>query len=125
MRFFLFLAVFVCNNLVGQLNLVPNPSFEIYDTCPMNLGNNPLSGKICRAFPWLSPAQFNNLNCEGSSTDFWHTCNGSVPFNFLLGFQYPRTGNGYAGVGVVYAPGFEAGREYLEVPLLSTLKPKK
>lgn len=115
-----------CNNIYAQQNLIPNPSFEIYDTCISIVGNPtiPIAGKICNAIPWFSPSQNNNTNCDGSSTDFWHVCNEAIPFNFLFGYQYPRTGNGYAGAGLVYASESNFGREYLEVPLISKLEKK-
>ena len=109
-----------------QVNLVPNPGFEVYDTCPFIVNNPLLSGidKICRAVPWFSPAQPEPVNCGGSSTDFWHSCNGTIPSNFA-GFQQPRTGEGYAGAGVLpYSTGI-SGREYLQVKLNSKLNQKK
>ena len=125
---FLFFIIFNRLCIAQPINLVPNPSFEIYDTCISIVGNPiiPIAGKICNAIPWFSPSQNNNnTNCDGSSTDFWHICNEAIPFNFLFGYQYPRTGNGYAGAGLVYASESNFGREYLEVPLISKLTQKK
>ena len=118
----LVLLSFVSNS---QINLVPNPSFEYYDSCPQPiLPNYEGIGKICRATPWFSPAQPEPYNCGGSSTDFFHECNGSVPKN-RLGFQNPKTGSGYAGAGVCFHPNITGGREYIEISLNSTLKQKK
>jgi hypothetical protein len=109
----------------GQLNLVPNPSFEYYDSCPQPIAPNYQGvDKICRAVPWFSPAQPEPFNCGGSSTDFFHACNGSVPRN-INGFQYARTGLGYGGAGVATNPSGSNGREYLQVQLIESLKKKK
>jgi hypothetical protein len=91
-----------------QLNLVPNPGFEIYDTCPQDLFNPPYSGTnaICRAIPWFQPNS-PGITCSGS-TDFFHACSSFVPQN-ILGFQYARTGSGYAGAGIAYVPGAGGG----------------
>lgn len=97
-----------------QLNLVPNPSFEIYDTCPYNEFNPVYSGvdAICRAIPWFQHNSPNPYNC-GGSTDFFHACNGSVPLN-IDGFQNARTGFGYAGAGIAVNPdsGLDGGGNY-------------
>jgi hypothetical protein len=105
-----------------QLNLVPNPSFEIYDTCPQDLFNPPYSGisAICRAIPWFQPNSPYHF-CSGSS-DYFHQCAFKIPQN-LSGYQYARTGLGYAGAGPTGNPNSEGG-EYIEVPLLQTLKQK-
>jgi hypothetical protein len=100
--------------LTAQTNLVPNPSFESYTSCPQY----PPDGNINRAFPWFQP--WNNSN----SSDFYHSCdtidqNMSVPINFL-GFQYPKIGNGYSGIFCFFQPS-NNGREYMEVELSTTL----
>ena len=80
----LLLVVFLLFTAFGnaQLNLVPNPSFEIYDTCPYDDFNPPYSGvnAICRAIPWFQHNSPNPYNC-GGSTDFYHECGSSVPQN--------------------------------------------
>jgi hypothetical protein len=71
----------------AQTNLVLNGGFESYLTCP----NNP--GQLNRATPWIDP--------NNSSTDFWHSCNpNQIPctFSCMYFYQYPRTGNGMAGL---------------------------
>jgi hypothetical protein len=124
MRFFLLLAVFVCKGIFAQpINLVPNPGFEIYDTCPFNITNPPYSGTnaICRAIPWFQPNR-PHIACSGSS-DFYHSCSGTVPSN-IYGYQFAKTGLGYAGFGPSGNPNVEGG-EYIEVSLTNSLKPKK
>ena len=107
-----------------QVNLVPNPGFEIYDTCPEDFFNPPYSGisAICRAIPWFQPNSPYHF-CSGS-TDYFHQCANSVPKN-LNGYQYARTGMGYAGAGIAYVPGAGGGGEYLEVQLVNSMKHKK
>lgn len=114
-RFILFTFLSMPLFLTAQTNLVPNPGFEIYSTCPQY----PPDGNIDRAFPWFQP--WNNYN----SSDFYNSCdtvdqNMSVPFNFL-GFQYPHSGNGYSGILCYYQPSPNNGREYLEIELSSPL----
>lgn len=107
----------------SQFNLVPNPSFEIFDTCPKNELNPPYSGvnAICLAIPWFQPNSPNHF-CSGSS-DFFHQCANSVPQN-IVGFQYARTGSGYAGAGITDNPNLTGG-EYLEVELINNMERKK
>ncbi len=109
----------------SQLNLVPNPSFEIYDTCPYNNINPAYSGidAICKAIPWFQPNSPNLIGHCSGSTDFLHSCNGSVPQN-IMGFQYARTGLGYAGAGITDNPNVSI-REYLQSPLVTNLKREK
>ena len=72
--------------VLSQPNLVPNPSFEVIDTC------------------WVGPAILTNINYFNwftfSSADIYSNCMLSgyyVPQNYL-GFQYPVSGNNYAGI---------------------------
>ncbi len=107
----LFLPLF----LTAQTNLVPNPSFESYNSCPQF----PPDGNIDRATPWFQPWT------DSNSSDFFHVCDTidqmmSVPNNFG-GNQWPKTGNGYAGILFIYPPSPNNGREYLEIELLDSL----
>jgi hypothetical protein len=93
----------------GQ-NLVPNPSFEVFSSCP-----NAIS-QIYKATYWIQPT--------ANDPDYYNACysgspNGSVdvPHNFQ-GFQNARSGNAYAGIACYY--GFDS-RDYIEVPLTETL----
>ncbi len=72
----------------GQINLVPNPSFEINDTCPK------MPGEIYHALGWYS-ASSDISNYLNSCATYSNDC--SVPKN-IAGYQYAATGNGYAGV---------------------------
>lgn len=84
---------------VNSQNLVPNPSFETILSC-----SNLMAGiQNLNAPPWNSPQD---------SPDLYNICsltwNFSVPTN-QFGYQYPRTGNGYAGAGF-----YEASADYRE-----------
>lgn len=94
----------------GQVNLVPNPSFENYSSCPTMIG------QLNKAIPWYNPT--------GGSSDYFNVCGIDstgisdlrVPNNFF-GYQQARTGNAYSGIG--FNPGT---REYIAVKLDSILK---
>ncbi len=114
-----------------QVNLVPNPGFEIYDTCPFNTVMPIRAGAeaICRATPWFQPNEPNatpSSGCGKSSSDFFHTCSGNIPYvSSGFNYQYPHLGNGFSGIAFFdpYIP--NEAREYLEVPLTSLLKKKQ
>ena len=93
-------------------NLVPNPGFEIIDSC--SFGSGAIVDTV--APPWDSPS--------AGSVDLYNTCSThfaySVPEN-SWGFQYPHTGNGYAGGGFYSNGGVPGYREYLQVELDSPL----
>ena len=97
-------------------NLVPNPSFENFTSCP---GGN----SFYKVTPWCG---------LGGGEDSYNTCNNifgpggvSVPYDFQ-GFQYPRTGNGFGSFILFAQPaGGQDRREYLHVPLIKRLQPGK
>ena len=97
--------------VTGQ-NLVPNPSFEIYTSCPGPYWPNDVN----KAAPWYNPT--------GSSPDYFDTCATAVgagigiPYNAFC-FQYPRTGSACVGL---YSFGGNSVRDYVQVKLLDTLK---
>jgi hypothetical protein len=87
MKHFIYITIFFTCFLSAkaQTNLVPNPSFEIADTCPTNLGQM----NYCHS--WSSYC---------GSPDYFNTCNtGSwAPPNIgSIGYQTPVFGNAYAG----------------------------
>jgi len=114
-----------------SFNLVPNNSFETFSTCPLIPEATNYSGvnAICLASPWFQPLNPNatpsDFGCGESSSDFWHVCSGNVP---LTGggsdFQYPKTGDGFAGIGLFHPSIPVETRESLEVPLTEPLKRK-
>ncbi len=100
----------------GQ-NLVPNYSFENYIDCPFT------TSEIYKAIPWFAGMKDINGNLDCSS-DYFNLCNNSingyvgVPIFGPIGFQYPRTGNAFAGFHF-WSPTW--GREYIEVKLIQSL----
>lgn len=96
-RFYLVLAGFGLLSALNAQNLVPNPSFEVQDTCPA-------VSQIYLAIPWNSanlgtPDLFNN-SCSTQNSQ-------------------ARTGIGSSGV-YCYST-FPNNREYLQVPLTQNL----
>jgi len=117
MKKYFFPFFFLLSQLCFAQNLVPNYSFEVYDTCP----NGP--GLVRYAIPWLQPSL--------GTTDYFNACwdssvawfgNVDVPNN-IIGYQYARTGNAYGGFFAAY-PTYDTlnYREYLEVKLSSPLQ---
>jgi gliding motility-associated-like protein len=91
-------------------NLIPNPSFEVYTTCPISFG----TGGPLPCTPWTcatagSCDYFNACATPGSPAD--------VPDNFA-GSQDAHTGQAYAGG---YAKYLFPYREYLLAPLITPL----
>lgn len=103
-------SLFLTTNLCAQ-NLVPNPSLEIYDTCPM------FFGQIEYASGWFQPLQ------PFSSTDYFNPCTSypdiSVPDN-MPGFEPAYEGIAYGGFAPFHQPGQDL-REYIEVRLTAPL----
>jgi hypothetical protein len=98
-----------------QINLVPNPSFEILSQCPTFLS------QLEYATPWFQPYTDNN-GVQQSSTDIFSSCCSGGFCGFInnhAGSQLPRTGNTYA--GIYFYGGSATYREYIEVKLNDSL----
>lgn len=99
----------ICSSVDAQ-NLVPNPSFETFSSCPTNYG------QLTLAIPWIAPTNDNS--------DLFNVCGSTivgVPYHHgPYGFQYPSSGNGYAGFWA-YNGINNNYREYLQVQLFDTL----
>lgn len=94
--------------LFGQINLVPNPSFENTVNCP----NIP---SISQSVGWLSFTQ---------SPDYFHSCAPGNTFNApntFAGYQMPFHGQAFAGSVVNSLPLTPNAREYFGIQLLSPL----
>lgn len=110
----IFLA-FWALNLPGQ-NLVINPSFEEYFDCPTGVDLTGTHTGMDLVVGWTTPTV---------SSDYYHVCGdewAGVPWNYGGGFQYPRSGNAYAGfiiqcVGCVPSTGGEYIQGILSSPL--------
>lgn len=102
----------------GQ-NLIPNPSFEIFNTCPTNptyIGDNQISLAIGWTHPTLGTSDLFSSCADNSN--IWTSVN--VP-NAYTGYQNAYDGNSYAGF---YAYGFsedDYGTEYLQAKLTTNL----
>ena len=110
----LVLLLFSSTFTFSQNNLVPNPSFENYTSCPTD------QDQLSKAFPWFIPTL--------GSTDYFNSCNFApypsnydVPLNYC-GYQDARTGNAYAGVGSELKDTNFDNHEYMAVKLLQPLK---
>lgn len=102
---------------VSGQNLVPNPSFEFYSTCPDD------QAQVDRAAPWFIPT--------GGTSDYYNACSSvsyvNVPGPTQIGFSscYAHSGNGMTGahhsVNVKHDNNFGTYREYIGVRLTNTL----
>lgn len=108
-----FMAALRCE---AQINLVPNPGFELLDTCPYTIGFQPGD----RPLYWRSW-----LN----SPDYFHACAGQtngpdslvdVPLNGWT-YQYPWDGDAYVGL-YAYDGYSDEYREYVGVELIEPLQ---
>lgn len=72
-------------------NLVPDPSFENYESCQTNLSQFDL------LVEWYNPTPGES---QAGSPDYYNACSASIYWGTtnLLGNQIPRTGNGMAGL---------------------------
>ncbi|MFO0434993.1 MAG: T9SS type A sorting domain-containing protein [Sphingobacteriaceae bacterium] len=98
--------------VLGQTNLVPNPSFEYSVNCPTQ-DDEAAACQFWTSYR-TSPDYFNS--CNTFSTSF------STPYN-LAGYQIPATGNSYMGLILYASPTtlFANYREYLGAKLTNTL----
>lgn len=109
---YLLFSLCFCCETKSQINLVPNGSFEDTVNCPNT------TGAIIKCKYWYDP--------NSCSSDYFNTCSPiytdiSAPQNFA-GYQYPRTGNAYAGL-YVYSSFFTTSlREAIAIELSETLK---
>jgi gliding motility-associated-like protein len=114
---------------VGQ-NLVPNPSFEFFNLCPIGISGIAYSSSYTY-FPYVQDWT-NPLN--NSSPDYFHTC--AVPASGVhapegtFGYQWPHGGNGYAGInawqGTLTNGSWTSDyREYIQCKLTQPLKAGK
>jgi hypothetical protein len=100
----LLLAIAFCGR--GQVNLVPNPSFEDTLGCPNGVPD--LDG-VCK----------NWVTFRGSP-DYFNTCSSDKGFYNSFGYQPAHTGKAYAGLGE-YQVTISNAREHIGVQLTSQL----
>jgi hypothetical protein len=102
------LFVFFTINGLSQ-NLVPNPGFEQYSSCPYNVD------QLSLCMPWSSYRE---------TPDYLNTCSNTTllitPPDSYNGFQFPHSGNAYAGF-YVFASNSPNNRELIGSSLSSAL----
>ncbi len=107
--------------LPGQ-NLVPNPSFEQYNSCPNTTSGivypNPPANPYPTVTDWSCPV-------SASTPDYFNVCATQaavrVPVN-TFGYMMPRTGNAYAGLYVIEERSDGNYREYVMARLDQALQ---
>jgi len=122
----LFIAFTVFCYHVAAQNLVPNPGFEVYDTCPHNLSAisySPAYNNFPTVKDWIDPLQ-------STTPDYYNTCATPGPAGLpatSLGYKQPHAGNACA--GIIPWEGFFVNnvlakdyREYVETRLTSPLE---
>lgn len=117
-KFVLPLLIIIASQAVVAQNLVPNPSFETYTTCPMGPSTFGIDVP-----PWSTPDTATPDYYNACSTPFPPAPSMDVPSN-IQGYQNARTGVGYAGLisADETIPGLpDDWREYLQVQLTSPL----
>lgn len=110
------LLVVNSEKIIAQ-NLIPNPSFESYSSCPT------IAAQLYRATNWFQPRKTSTASVnQACSSEYYNACSAglvSVPYN-SFGVQYPRTGNAYIGFSFYESIGWNY-REYAEVKLIDPL----
>lgn len=120
---FAFFMAFLTRVLWAQapVNIVPNPSFNLYITCPDT--NLPPDQEFHDYYDWFPrwDASPDGL-AEFGSPDPFHSCNG---YFFQTGNCQPQDldGGGGVGMGIEYNNPFLFAREFSVVKLLKTLQP--
>jgi hypothetical protein len=109
-EFILLLIFMMAKYCYAQGNLVPNPSFEIHDTCPTGIGQIHLAG------PWTCYQSVDYLDSCGST-------NFAVPGNGF-GYQLAHSGKAYCQLVTFTHPncGDCNYREFIQVQLTDTLE---
>ncbi len=98
--------------IITAQNLVTNPSFELYTSCPNGFGN---SG-VMDCEPWF--------NANTATADYYNVCStnwlSTVPTSYQ-GLQVPHSGVAYAGILCKSGPPPVYWFEYPEAPLTTVL----
>jgi len=115
LKIFLCSLLFALCSLLKSQNLVPNPSFEIYDTCPNQ------QAQVNYALPWFDPTK--------TSSDYFNACcttsaTAGVPNNFY-GYKQAQNGNAIMGLFPYNPPFSNNYREYIGAKLNNSLDSNK
>lgn len=81
--------ILLCFNIIGQVNLIYNGDFEIYDTCPDN------ATQVEKCLGWIKP--------NSATSDYFNSCalvssGASLPTGNFAGYQEAQSGEGYMGL---------------------------
>jgi Secretion system C-terminal sorting domain len=109
-RLTILLCLFICQ-VKGQVNLVPNYSFEEVDSCNFDFNDFDVLTH------WFKPTQGSSDVCNACTPEFGSSW---MPEN-TVGFQYAEDGLGYSGVFFI-SSGIFNYREYLGVKLITPLQ---
>ncbi|MEW6469357.1 MAG: T9SS type A sorting domain-containing protein [Bacteroidota bacterium] len=105
-----------CKKVQGQINLVPNFSFEIYDTCPNTVD------QIHFATGWRKYSS--NSVPDNTTPDYYNACSSDTLFGVpksINNFQYAlRNCNAYVGLAT-FSSGYPNFREHIGIQLTSPL----
>ncbi|MBS1772528.1 MAG: gliding motility-associated C-terminal domain-containing protein [Bacteroidetes bacterium] len=119
------LLALLCQNKAYCQNLVPNPSFETYNSCPTGLAGLDYSASyssFSTAQSWVNPLKY-------TSPDYFNVC--AIPASGVhvpeatFGYQKARTGNAFAGI-ILWEESKTPGNvysfaEYLQCKLISPM----
>ncbi|MBU0489092.1 MAG: hypothetical protein KKD31_14195, partial [Bacteroidetes bacterium] len=100
----------------AQVNLVINPGFEEVNSCPDN------AGQLNYAVGWSTP-----LIGGAGNPELYHTCCTQpsmcgIPLNCNnYSFQFSHSGEGYAGIDVLFSYYIDDWREYIQTKLTGKL----
>ncbi len=105
----LFILFILISNLGLGQNLIPNPSFEVYDTCPIGISSFG-DYQINRCTDWYTPSI--------ATSDYFNNCSVivSVPSN-PVGYQNAKDGNAYVGIVLDLELGQSSWFEYVQAKL--------
>ncbi len=108
-NYLIILCFLLPTGLFAQQNLVPNSSFEDYNTCPNALD------QLYHCQDWYVYRE---------SPDYFHTCSsnsGMMPPETVLGYQWPLDGDAFIGL-MTFSKVNNNGREFAGAELLSPLE---
>ena len=106
-KFLIAITIVINNCSYSQTNLIPNYSFENYDTCDVFQGFSVLTD-------WTNPSVM-------GTPDYYNVCEGTIPCAAgCVYYQYPHTGNAFVGIECqIYLT--SNYREYVQAQLANQL----
>lgn len=125
---FVSVLCFISNDTITAQNLVPNPSFEIFNSCPQTLAAIEFSPNYS-SFSWVDKWVRPLIN---TTPDYYNSCAPAYPGSMVgvpknwIGNRIANFGNAYTGIIAYSTPPFNNPspldyREYIECKLLAPL----